>query len=71
MRCQEKFLPASLLHWRSLLQSLLPEQRLAHQLLRELRQWCADAEASGIEALNDFVRELKSYSVPRLALNRG
>lgn len=43
----------------------------AEELLRELRQWCADAEASGIEALNDFVRELKSYSVPRLALNRG
>jgi hypothetical protein len=42
----------------------------AEELLRELRQWCADAEAPGIEALNEFVRELKSYSVPRLALNR-
>lgn len=39
----------------------------AEELVRELRQWCADAEASGIQALKDFVRELKSYSVPRLA----
>ena len=39
----------------------------AEELVRELKQWCVDAEASGIEALNEFVRELKSYSVPRAA----
>ncbi|MFM8354108.1 MAG: transposase, partial [Gammaproteobacteria bacterium] len=39
----------------------------AEELVRELKQWCADAEASGIDALNEFVRELKSYSVPRAA----
>jgi stearoyl-CoA desaturase (Delta-9 desaturase) len=39
----------------------------AEELLRELKQWCLDAEATGIQALNDFVRELRSYSVPRLA----
>jgi stearoyl-CoA desaturase (Delta-9 desaturase) len=39
----------------------------ADELVRELKQWCADAEATGIQALNDFVRELKSYTVPRLA----
>jgi len=39
----------------------------ADELVRELKQWCADAEASGIQALGEFVRELKSYSVPKLA----
>jgi fatty-acid desaturase len=39
----------------------------ADDLVRELKQWCADAEASGIQALKDFVRELKSYSGRKLA----
>ena len=39
----------------------------ADALLNELKQWCADAEATGIEVLRDFVEELKSYSIPRLA----
>src|SRR5690606_2817578 len=36
----------------------------AEELLRELKTWCRDAEATGIQALNDFVAELRSYSIP-------
>lgn len=39
----------------------------ADELLGALKQWCIDAEATGIQALSDFVDELKSYSIPRLA----
>jgi len=39
----------------------------ADELLGALKQWCVDAEATGIQALSDFVDELKSYSIPRLA----
>ena len=39
----------------------------AEALLGELRQWCVDAEATGIQALNDFVAEIRSYSMPQLA----
>jgi stearoyl-CoA desaturase (delta-9 desaturase) len=38
----------------------------AEELVRELKQWCTDAEATGIQALTEFVRYLKSYTVPRL-----
>ena len=39
----------------------------AEELLAALRQWCRDAEATGIQALRDYVAELKSYTLPRLA----
>ena len=39
----------------------------AEELLHALRQWCRDAEATGIQALRDFVEELKSYTIPQLA----
>ena len=39
----------------------------AEELLRELKTWCLDAEATGIQALKDFVTELRSYSMPKLA----
>jgi stearoyl-CoA desaturase (Delta-9 desaturase) len=39
----------------------------AEELLRELKQWCVDAEATGIQALHDFVAEIRSYTIPRLA----
>tara|TARA_A100001037_G_scaffold302371_1_gene333804 strand:- start:1486 stop:2691 length:1206 start_codon:yes stop_codon:yes gene_type:complete len=39
----------------------------ADELLGALRQWCIDAEATGIQVLGDFVDELKSYSIPRMA----
>lgn len=39
----------------------------ADDLLAALRHWCRDAEATGIQALRDYVDELKSYTLPRLA----
>lgn len=33
--------------------------------LEALKQWCAEAEASGIQALKDFAAELRSYTIPR------
>ncbi len=36
----------------------------SEEALRAFRQWCLDAEASGIAALKDFVEELKSYTMP-------
>ena len=39
----------------------------ADELLSALKQWCVEAEATGIQALRDFVEELRSYSIPRLA----
>ena len=39
----------------------------AESLLRDFKQWCIDAEATGIQALRDFVKDLKSYTVPKLA----
>ncbi len=39
----------------------------AEELLNELKAWCLDAEASGIQALKDFVEEIRSYSMPQLA----
>ncbi|MEQ9006119.1 MAG: fatty acid desaturase, partial [Pseudomonadales bacterium] len=35
----------------------------AEELLSELKQWCVDAEATGIQALKDFVEEIRSYSM--------
>ena len=43
----------------------------AEELVKELKQWCVDAEASGIQALKDFVGELKSYSIPQRAVARA
>lgn len=38
------------------------------KLLADFREWCASAEASGIQALEDFVRYLKSFrSMPESA----
>ena len=33
-------------------------------LLRAFKAWCVEAENTGIQALRDFVAELKSYSMP-------
>lgn len=38
----------------------------ADELLNALKQWCLDAEATGLQVLSDFVEELKSYSLPKL-----
>ncbi len=34
------------------------------EMLHQLHQWCVDAETSGIAALQKFVTELKSYTMP-------
>ncbi|MEQ8859249.1 MAG: fatty acid desaturase [Pseudomonadales bacterium] len=39
----------------------------ADELLGELKAWCRDAEATGIQALRDFVAEIRQYSMPQLA----
>jgi hypothetical protein len=39
----------------------------AEVLLHDFKQWCVDAEATGIQALRDFVTDLKSYTVPALS----
>jgi hypothetical protein len=45
------------------------EQRTGslEDLTQSLRQWCSDAEASGSQALTDFVGDLKSYALPQAA----
>ena len=35
------------------------------ELLQALKEWCHSAEGTGIQALREFVEELKSYSVPK------
>ena len=37
----------------------------SEQLLKELQDWCARAEASGIRALEEFSLRLRSYALPR------
>ena len=39
----------------------------ADELLAALKQWCLDAEATGIQALKDFVVELRTYAMPKAA----
>ena len=41
------------------------------ELAKALRQWCADAEATGSPLLADFVRELRCYTLPRAAVACG
>ncbi len=37
----------------------------AEDMLAALKQWCLDAEATGIQALKDFVSELRTYAMPQ------
>ena len=39
----------------------------AEELLNELKAWCRDAEATGIQSLQSFVAEIRSYTMPQLA----
>ncbi|MFK7913969.1 MAG: fatty acid desaturase [Pseudomonadales bacterium] len=39
----------------------------AEALLADLKAWCADAEASGINSLGEFVAHIKSYTMPSAA----
>lgn len=46
------------------LQALLSRTNAsANELLQPLQDWCAEAERSGIKALQDFTRRLKSYAL--------
>ena len=42
-------------------------RRNGDELLQGIGKWCAEAEATGIKALRDFVVYLRSYSVPMRA----
>ncbi len=45
------------------LQSLWNEKALSYEaLLQALKEWCEQAEASGIEALREFAREVRMYT---------
>jgi stearoyl-CoA desaturase (delta-9 desaturase) len=47
------------------LQAIWQERTASHEgLIRALQDWCREAEASGIRALQDFARTLPSYSMP-------
>jgi hypothetical protein len=37
----------------------------ADEMLAALKQWCLDAEATGIHALKEFVEYLRSYAMPK------
>ncbi|PKM21387.1 MAG: acyl-CoA desaturase [Gammaproteobacteria bacterium HGW-Gammaproteobacteria-14] len=39
----------------------------SQEMLEALREWCSEAEASGIQALQDFADKLKAYTVPQAA----
>jgi len=46
------------------LQAVWEQQAISHEMrLAELRQWCAQAEASGIQALQDFVHLVRRYAM--------
>ena len=35
------------------------------EILSSFKEWCASAEATGLEVMQDFVSELRSYTMPR------
>ncbi|MFV2090923.1 MAG: acyl-CoA desaturase [Pseudomonadales bacterium] len=39
----------------------------AEEMLQALKQWCLDAEATGIQSLKDFVTDLRTYAMPQAA----
>ena len=46
------------------LQAIWQERSASHErLLQSLQEWCREAEASGIRALQEFARTLPMYSV--------
>ncbi|MDH3317172.1 MAG: fatty acid desaturase [Gammaproteobacteria bacterium] len=50
------------------LQAIWQERTASHEgLIRALQDWCREAEASGIRALQDFARTLPSYSMPAVS----
>lgn len=48
------------------LRALWQEKTASHEkLLQSLQDWCHEAEATGIRALQDFARTLRAYSMPQ------
>jgi stearoyl-CoA desaturase (delta-9 desaturase) len=46
------------------LQAIWTEKTATHEsLLHSLRKWCEEAEASGIEALEEFARSMRAYTL--------
>lgn len=41
--------------------------KCGEELLEAFRQWCSEAESSGVTVLQDFVKELRRYSLPQMA----
>ncbi|MGH8605232.1 MAG: DesA/ISL3 alpha bundle tail domain-containing protein [Gammaproteobacteria bacterium] len=49
------------------LQQLWKEKRATQEgLLQSLQEWCRQAEASGIKALQEFVQFLRGYTLQRV-----
>ena len=53
--------------FRARLQQLWNSNMSNESLLQHLKEWIAQAEASGIKALQDFAATLRSYSMPAMA----
>lgn len=52
------------------LQLLWAEKSASHEhLLQSLREWCEQAEATGIEALEEFAGNLRTYTLPAPAMS--
>ena len=50
------------------LQAIWQERTASHEgLIRALQDWCREAEATGIRALQDFARTLPAYSMPAVS----
>jgi len=51
-------------HFRERLRSLWTSANVSNErLLEQLKQWCSEAEASGIKVLEDFAARLRSYQL--------
>ena len=49
--------------YRQKLQSIFDQRSLSREsLLKQLQEWCQQAETTGIEALQQFARNLKGYT---------
>jgi stearoyl-CoA desaturase (delta-9 desaturase) len=54
--------------YRQQLQQIWLERQASHErLVHSLQEWCRQAEATGIQALQDFARSLPKYSLPATA----
>ncbi len=56
---------ATVYRYRQQLQQIWLERQASHErLVQALQEWCHQAEATGIKALQDFARALPRYSLP-------